>query len=176
LQRPSEAQLEQGRSTRAGSGAARGSNIRLAARPARSSSLHLTDIRLWYPQGAELCTACLNAQDRPAVQSAAPCGYHSLISVRCSEELLAGRAARPAGMQTRICELSNRGFITSYYVELPRAAARPARAAAADVAQVHRYERPRGGVAEADHDGPVRKGVCHWTVAVRRREGAVRAS
>ena len=33
------------------------------------------------------------------------------------------------------------------------------------MAQVHRYERPRGGYAEADRDGPVRKGVCHWTVA-----------
>ena len=27
---------------------------------------------------------------------------------------LAGRAARPAGMQTRVCELLNRGIITSY--------------------------------------------------------------
>eukprot|EP01043_Picozoa_sp_COSAG02_P005318 COSAG02_NODE_143_length_34133_cov_272.981282_28_plen_184_part_00 len=153
------------------SGAAGGSNIRLATRPARSSSLHLTDIRLWYPQEAELCTAGLNAQDRLAVQSSASCGYHSLISVRCSEELLAGRVARPAGMQTRICELSKRGFTTSYYVELSRAAARPARVAAADVAQVHRYEPPRGGVAEVDHDGPLGKGVSEWTVAVRRRGG-----
>ena len=81
-----------------------------------------------------------------------------------------GRAARPAGMQTRTCELSNRGFTTSYYVELPRAAARPARAAAADVAQVHRYEPPSGGVAEAAHDGAVRKGVCNRTVVCGLRD------
>eukprot|EP01043_Picozoa_sp_COSAG02_P004681 COSAG02_NODE_124_length_35047_cov_31.554179_4_plen_80_part_00 len=78
-------------------------------------------------------------------------------------------------MQTRICELSNTGMSTSYYVTCRARRARPARAAAADVAQVHRYERPRGGVAEAAHDGAVRNGSSDRTIVCGLRVGGPRA-
>jgi hypothetical protein len=48
---------------------------------------------------------------------------------------------------------------TSYYVACRARRARPARATAADVAEVHRYEPPRGGVAEATHDGVLRNAI-----------------
>ena len=77
--------------------------------------------------------------------------------------------AWPAGMQTRICELSNTGMSTSYYVTCRARRARPARATAADVAEVHAKHTLPLRFVEAAHDGPVRKGVCHRTVVCRLR-------
>ena len=90
--------------------------------------------------------------------------------VRCAERLLAGRAA--GRMQTRICELTNTGMSTSYYVTCRARRARPARATAADVAEVHAKHTLPLRFVEAAHDGPVRKGVCHWTVVCGLRVGA----
>ena len=84
--------------------------------------------------------------------------------------LVAGRAA--GRMQTRICELSNTGMITSYYVTCRARRARPASATAADVAEVHAKHTLPLRFVEAAHDGPVRKGVCNRTVVCGLRVGA----
>ena len=60
-------------------------------------------------------------------------------------------------MQTRICELSNTGMSTSYYVTCRARRARPARATAADVAEVHaKHTLPLRFVEVAEADS------CHY--------------
>ena len=81
------------------------------------------------------------------------------------------RGRPDAELQTRICELSKTGMSTSYYVTCRARRARPARATAADVAEVHAKHTLPVRFVEAAHDGPVRKGVCHWTVVCRLRAG-----